>query len=282
MVSETKPLKVAVIGHVEWVEFLRVDHVPKPGEIVAAGERWEEAAGGGAVAAVQLAKLAGSCDFYTALGDDERGHRAVEELEKRGVKVHAVFRPEPQRRGITFIDQNKERTITVIGEKMHPRLDEAIPWDQLKGYDAIYCTAGSPEVFKAAREGTKVLVSTARELPNLEKSGVELDALVMSGNDPGERYNPGDLTTPPKLVFRTEGAKGGLCQPSGEHWSAAPLDGPIVDTYGAGDSFAAGLTYALGAGMAPKQAAEFGARCSVQALRRRGAHGEDPAEKPST
>jgi hypothetical protein len=44
---------------VEWVEFARVDHMPESGEIVTAQERWEEAAGGGGVAAVQLANLAG-------------------------------------------------------------------------------------------------------------------------------------------------------------------------------------------------------------------------------
>ena len=43
-------VRVAVVGHVEWVEFLRVDAVPRPGEIVQAAERWEEPAGGGEAA----------------------------------------------------------------------------------------------------------------------------------------------------------------------------------------------------------------------------------------
>ena len=65
-------MQVAVVGHVEWVEFLRVDEMPERGEIVHALETWEEAAGGGAVAAVQLARLTGTCAFYTALGDDDK------------------------------------------------------------------------------------------------------------------------------------------------------------------------------------------------------------------
>ena len=60
-------MQVAVVGHVEWVEFARVDHVPAPGEIVHALETWEEPAGGGAVAAVQLASIGGSCLLFTAL-----------------------------------------------------------------------------------------------------------------------------------------------------------------------------------------------------------------------
>ena len=69
--------RVAVVGHVEWIEFARVPHLPAPGEIVHATESWQEAGGGGAVAAVQLAKLAGGRDFFTALADDELGRRAA-------------------------------------------------------------------------------------------------------------------------------------------------------------------------------------------------------------
>ena len=44
---ETPPVRIVVVGHVEWVEFARVDHVPQAGEIVHATETWEEAADGG-------------------------------------------------------------------------------------------------------------------------------------------------------------------------------------------------------------------------------------------
>src|SRR5207244_13238095 len=69
MVPRTMPLRMAVIGHVEWIEFAVVDHVPVPGEIVHAAHTFEEAAGGGAVAAVQLARLAGAATLSTAAGD---------------------------------------------------------------------------------------------------------------------------------------------------------------------------------------------------------------------
>ena len=52
-----------------------------------------------AVAAVQLAKLGGGADFFTALGSDERARRSAERLEAHGVRVHAAPRDVPQRRG---------------------------------------------------------------------------------------------------------------------------------------------------------------------------------------
>ena len=84
-------------------------------------DAWEEAAGGGAVAAVQLARLAGECLFLTALGDDDRGHHAKRQLEGIGVRVEATWRAEPQRRAFVHVDANAERTITVIGDRMGPR-----------------------------------------------------------------------------------------------------------------------------------------------------------------
>lgn len=71
-----KLLRVAVVGHVEWVQFARVDEVPRAGEVVHARDCFAEPAGGGAVAAVQLARLAGEVLLLTALGEDELGRRS--------------------------------------------------------------------------------------------------------------------------------------------------------------------------------------------------------------
>src|SRR5262249_34265286 len=81
--------RFAVVGHVEWIEFALVSHVPVAGEIIDARSGFQEAAGSAAVVAVQLAKLAGGVDFFTALGDDERGRRSAERLTELGVTIHA-------------------------------------------------------------------------------------------------------------------------------------------------------------------------------------------------
>jgi ribokinase len=260
------------VGHVEWIEFGRVDHVPVPGEIVHVSDSWLEPAGGGAVAAVQLAKLAGTATLYTALGDDELGHRAKRELEQLGLHVEAAFRPEPQRRGFVHIDSAGERTITVIGERMGPRGDDDLSWEGLSETDAVYLTAGDAGAAVHARRA-RALVSTARNLDTLAAAGVRLDALVASSRDPGERYRSGDLDPPPVNVVRTAGAAGGEYETlDGQtgRWEATPLPGPPVDSYGCGDSFAAGVTYGLGAGMPIGEAVVVGARCGAACLTGRG------------
>ena len=263
-------MRVAVVGHVEWVEFARVDHVPTPGEIVHASETWQEPAGGGAVAAVQLARLAGECLFLTALGDDELGHEAARGLQELGVRVEAAWRPEPQRRAFVHLDANAERTITVIGDRMGPHGDDPLPWDELAEVDAVYFTAGDVEAVRRAR-AARNLVATTRANEILLAAHVQLDVLVRSARDPGEPYV--ELDPPPQYVAQTDGALGGtLVAADGatSHWDPAPLPGPPVDAYGAGDSFAAGLTFGLAKGLSPEDAVACGARCGAAVMTGRG------------
>ena len=253
-------MKLAVVGHVEWGEFARVDHVPAPGEIVEALEAWEQPAGGGAVAAVQIARLAGGCLFFTALGDDELGHRAQRELEDMGVRVEAAWRTEPQR--LAFV-----------------HLSDALPWSELEAIDAVYLTAGDAGAVRAARAAGR-LVATVRAGEALAGSRVQLDVLVMSANDAAERCRAGEIEPPPLAVVRTDGAAGGWIETADRHssrWTAPALPAPAVDTYGAGDSFAGGLTFGLGQGQTLASAVALGARCGAACVSVRGPYARQPA-----
>jgi ribokinase len=268
-------MKVAVIGHVEWIEFVRVEHVPAQGEIVHALEAWAEAAGGGAVASVQLARLAGASILFTAVGDDHVGAVVAPELGQYGVRVEAAVRPDQQRHGLTYLDSQGERTITVIGERLGPTRGDDLPWGELEDADGVYFVSGDADAVRAARSA-RVLVATARSLSALQEAGVRLDALVRSGSDGGERYRPGDLDPPPHLEVATDGERGGAYSVDGgptQRYEAAPVPGRVHDTYGAGDSFAAGLTFALAQGLPAGEALALAARSGAEALVRRGAHG---------
>jgi ribokinase len=266
------PIEVVVIGHIEWIEFARVEHVPRSGEIVHALETWEEPGGGGAVAAVQLAKLAGSSTMFTALGDDELGHRAKAGLEALGVRVEVAIRDRPTRRGFTYVDRLGERTITTIGDRIAALGEDPLPWNVLDAVDAVYFTAGDEGALRAGRRA-RVLVATSRVLEDLARFRVPLDAVVGSAKDGDERYVPGLVQPAPRLVVLTEGAGGGRWwTEDGEQgqFEAEPLPGPKGDAYGAGDSFAAGLTFALGAGYPVPEAVRLAARCGAANLTGRG------------
>jgi ribokinase len=264
--------RVAVVGHVEWVRFARVPHVPRIGEVMHARDPFEEPAGGGAVAAVQLARLAGAAVLVTALGEDEHGRRAVARLRELGVEVWAARRAAATRSAVTLVDDAGERTIVTFGPRLEPVGGDAeIPWDGLKQMDAVYFTAGDLDALRAAR-AARVLVASPRAIDALGR-GVPLDALVLSEDDAIERGEAARARDEAELVVSTEGARGGVYRARGGEsgsWAAAPLPAEPVDSYGCGDSFAAGLTYGLGAGMAPPDALALAARCGAVCLTGRG------------
>ena len=273
---------VGVVGHVEWVQFARVARVPQAGEIVHASDAFAEPAGGGAVAAVQLRKLAGAARLLTALGDDELAQTGSTRLrEHHGVELYAATRTSPQRRCFTFLDDAAERTITVLGERIIPLREDRLPWDALGELDGIYLTGGDAGAVRAAR-AARMLVATPRAMETLADSGVQLDVLVGSAIDAGEVYEEGMLDPQPRVVVRTAGERGGTWELTGEppawvaggersgSWAATAPPGPPVDAYGCGDSFAAGLTYGLAAGMQLVDAIELGARCGAACLCGRG------------
>ena len=266
-------MRAAVVGHVEWVRFAAVERLPEQGEIIESSASWEEPAGGGAVAAGQLRNLAGDVDFFVAVGNDDLGRQAREGLVELGFCLHAATRDQPQRRAFTFVDSSGERTITVMGEKLHPHGADPLPWDELAKVDAVYFTAGDADALRAARQA-RVLVATARELPTLLEAQVPLDALVWSGRDPAEAYEPGQLDPPPDLIVSTMGRDGGsyVAGKRSGSYAAAPLPRPLVNAYGAGDSFAAGLAFALARGDETEEALSFAAKCGAAAMTGRGAY----------
>src|SRR3989441_9238509 len=262
-------MRVAVVGHLEGAEFVRVVAVPLPGQIAEALETWEEPGGAGAVAAAQLARLAGSCTFFTALGSDELGRRSRAELSRLGVDVRAIPETHKTRRAFTYVDDTGERTSTVLSAKLRPRGgDSRLPWRELAGMDGVFFVSGDGEALHHCRTA-QVLVATSRELATIQETGIELDALVGSGEDEAELYHPGDLVPPPKVAVTTAGGLGGWLQPGGP-FRPAPLPGQVVDTSGAGDSFAAGPTVAPAPGDGVEEAVGLAARCGAAVMTGRG------------
>jgi ribokinase len=264
-------VRLAVVGHVEWVDFVVAERLPRPGEILHAASVHEGPAGGGGMAASALRSLTGGCTFYCAVGDDPRGAASVRELAAAGIDVAAAVRAgREQRRVVTYLTTGDgERTITVLGPRLVPHGDDALDWAALGGFDGVFLTAGDAAAVRAAR-AARVLVATPRARDVLVEAAVPLDAVVGSAGDPGEAIDEALVAaTRPRYVVRTEGARGGAWEGadgSRGRWDAVPLPGAPVDAYGCGDAFAAALTAALAAGRPIAEACAVGARVGAALL----------------
>ncbi|HEU4974462.1 MAG TPA: PfkB family carbohydrate kinase [Baekduia sp.] len=265
-------MRLAVVGHVEWVDFLVAERLPRPGEILHVRSAHEGPAGGGGMAASAMRSLTGGCAFYCAVGDDARGRRTAEGLAAAGIDVHAAARPVGQRRIVTYLTDDGERTITVLGARLMPLGADPLPWDRLADADGVYLTLGDAGAVRAAR-AARVLVATPRARDALIASGAGVDALVGSAADPGEAVDDQLVAaTRPRFVVRTEGARGGAWRAAdgtAGRWDAAPLPGAPVDAYGCGDAFAAALTAGLAAGWTIAEACAMAARVGAALLCRR-------------
>lgn len=270
---ELSSLHLAVVGHQEWVTFLEVDELPRPGRIGRASRDLEEPAGAGAVIAVQLARLTGRrVLFFTALGRDAIGERSEQRLIDLGVEPVVAWRNKPSRRGISLKDAGGDRAITVIGERLTPMADDDLGWERLADCDGVFVSATDCDGLRRAR-GARVLTATPRlGLTVLKEASVALDALIGSGLDPGEHVPKDCLNPPPSVQIATEGDAGGLLIPGGR-FEAVPLPGPMVESYGCGDSFAAGVTAGLSAGWTIRQSVNLGARCGADCATRFGPYG---------
>jgi ribokinase len=293
--------RVAVVGHVEWVLFGRVQRLPSAGEVAHAAGAFEEPAGGGAVAAVQLARLAGGSRLFTVLGEDEPGRASRRRLGELGVRVldetaaMRTLEPEVQRtagepgapavarewegavparglatrRAVTIVDEEGERTITTFGDRLDPAGDSgSAHWNELSELDSVYFTAGDVPALQHARRAARILVASPRARHALGH-GVQIDALVLSADDEIELAAAAPVEGEAEVVVFTEGADGGRWRRrSGAEgrFRAAEPPGPAVDSYGCGDSFAAGLTFGLGAGMELDDALALAARCGAVCL----------------
>ncbi|HEV7493458.1 PfkB family carbohydrate kinase [Baekduia sp.] len=265
-------MKLAVVGHVEWVDFVLVDRLPAMGEIVAAREAWEAPAGGGAMAASALHSLTGAATFFCAVGRDGRGFATLEDLRGAGLEVSAAMRGDrDQRRTLTYLTADGERTITVLAAPLVPHGDDGLPWTELEDYDGVLFFAGDAAAARACR-AAKVMVSTGRARAALLEAGVQVDALVGSADDVDEAVDDELLmASRPRWVVQTEGERGGAwwapgAEDAGGRWSAVPLPGEPVDTFGCGGAFAAALMAGLAAGRPIADACALGARVGAALL----------------
>jgi ribokinase len=259
-------MRIAVIGHVEHVTVAAVPALPAPGEILHLEQPLVIAAGGGGIAFFQLTHSPAELHLFTALGNDDAARSVERRITATKAQLHAARRDESHTRDLVLVTPDGERTILVVGEPLHPRHDDPLPWDTLGECDVAYFTAQDPEVLKLARNA-RFLAVTARRSHALAASGVRADLVIGSAADPREASMLADYAVPPRALVMTGGQHGGTIETAdGITRFAAPPSVRVVGAYGAGDSFAAALTWYLARGVPLPEACARAALCGAAVL----------------
>ncbi len=255
-------MRCAVVGHTEWVEFVRVPKLPAAGEIVHAHRdcgRSRRAAGRSPRARSRASPGAASSSPRSATTRSDA--RATRRLAELGVDLHVQTVPDRRRGAPGRTSTSTASARSRCSARSCSRMGRC--------RSTATTRSSSPPVTsrRCARHGeARFLAATPRESPTLRAAGVPLDLLVGSLNDPGERV---DDAIDAALVVQTDG-RAWLRSSTASGFRPAPLPGPVVDTYGAGDSFAAALCFALARGDALPAAIELASRAGAAVITGQG------------
>jgi ribokinase len=208
------------------------------------------AGGGGGIAFGQLATSSAELHLFTALGNDDAAREVERQIVATGARIHAARRDEPHTRDLALLTPDGQRTIFVVGEPLHPRRSDDLPWELLATCDSAYFTGQDPEAIVAAR-AARLLVVPARRREALVRSGVRADVVVGSAHDLREVSTLADYPVPPAALVMTEHERGGYIETADgvTRFEPAPPPDEIVGSYGAGDTFAGALTWYLARGL---------------------------------
>jgi ribokinase len=288
--------RVVVVGSVNADLVISVPALPGPGETVTGGTFARHGGGKGANQAVAAARLGAAVSFIGAVGDDDLGTAAVEELSAEGIDTGAIARLAGVATGVALItvDERGENSIAVAsganagldGDAVRAALDGALdgpPGVMLLGHEvpAAAVLAGA----LAARDAgwTPVLnPAPARELPDelvalapvLTPNASEAAALA-GAEDPEEAAAVlSGRTNAPVLV--TLGARGALLVDGDRRERLEAPAVEVVDTTGAGDALNGALAAELAAGRELADAARVAVRAASLSTRRPGARGGMP------
>ena len=194
-------MRVAVVGHVEWIELARGRARParrrdraRPRMLAGAGRRRS-----------RRRRSARAARGRVPVPDRARRRRARTAGEARaralGVRVEAAWRAEPQRRAFVHVDARAERTITVLGDRMGPRGDDDLPVGRARGRRRRLLHRRRRRRRSGARERAGKLVATVRAIDALAaRRRSSSTCSWRAPTTPASATRPGDLDPPPRLV----------------------------------------------------------------------------------
>jgi ribokinase len=107
--------KIVIVGSINHDYTLKVDHLPSRGETLLASGNFRSVGGKGANQAAALAKLGTEVSIIGAVGNDDNGKLALNNLKNYGVNVNDVIIKKDYPTGSAYIciDKNAHNTIVV-------------------------------------------------------------------------------------------------------------------------------------------------------------------------
>ncbi len=277
-------MTVVVAGSLNLDLVGRAPRIPEPGETVL-GETLVRCQGGkGGNQAVAAARLGAAVRFYGAVGRDAAGDDLIAGLAAERVDAAGVARVDAAS-GTALITVNEagENAITVL-----PGANREAPWPAEGALRGARCLVLQMEIPLAANLAWATAARAARVPVLLNAAPASADAAALLPMTDLLLVNEGELALlcahtgqaeealGPAIVVTTLGAQGCRVWHRGRSLAVPGHAVDVVDSTGAGDTFAGALAAALAAGQALVPAVRQANVAAALSCRRAGARGGMP------
>lgn len=282
---------IVVVGSINVDFVIRSQSLPAPGETVSGGRFEQHGGGKGANQAVAAARLGARVGLIAAVGDDDAGIRAVEDLRSEGIDVSHVVQVAGIATGVALIvvDDAGENQIAVASgangsldaEMVESALasielteggvlltgfevgDEAIEaaarWAAARGHRTVLDPA-------PARPTTDAIVACS---PLVKPNAGEAEHLTGESDPEAAGRALSRLTKSPVVV--TLGANGAIIVEGEAITRMNPYEVSPIDSTGAGDAFSGAFAVGLSDGLTLEDAVQRAQAAAAISTRAEGA-----------
>lgn len=294
--------KIVVLGNINQDFVMRAERMPRPGETLLGSDLKFVAGGKGANQAVTAARLGAEVTLIGRVGQDAFGPGLLENLRREGVDTRYVGCDDDVASGSAFIalapdGQNSILSVGGANLEVAPRyVDDAGPViaqaDMCLVQFAVPLASVELLVEIAGKSQVPVLMDPTPAMGTMPKNWSQ--AAILTPNETEAEYVVGyecpDHATAAKAAreIHEKGVKTAIVKRGADGAIVCDGDGcrlvsgfavEVVDTTGAGDSFAAGLGVALAEGLAVNEAIVFANACGALACTEFGAQPSLPRRK---
>lgn len=264
----------------------RLDHLPQPGETLAALRHDEGLGGKGANQSVAAARAGSETRHVGAMG--EGSPWVLDQLIEAGVETTGIVQSADHATGhaVILVDRHAENCIVIHpganraldGERVADALSWIDPEDTLLIQNETNLQVEAAQIARAA--GARVIYSAAPfDLDAVQAILPFVSILALNRGEADRLFAAMDGDLPVDALLITLGGDGAEYRDlvSGETLRQRAFPVAAVDTTGAGDCFAGYFAAGLDQGMAPSEALRLAAAAAALAVTRPGAGGAIPA-----
>lgn len=278
-------IECAIFGGVLMDKYYEIEQLPRRGQDGFIENEYERVGGCSVNMAATFNNLGGEAHIVSYIGKDEVGGAILEYMEEYNLSTRYIKAKE----GTTgycmvFLEEDGERTfLTKAGMELD--FSEEIISDKLKDIKYVAVTGyfllnyGADEIIKVLEEfhknGGYILFD-----PSPLVGSIDRDILIrivsisnMVTPNTSELKYIKDWIDEDTIIILKKGDHGGSVYEKNMRFDYLPIKVNVVDTTGAGDSFAAGVLFGIASGKSLQEAVRLGCQTSAITVGINGPHG---------